>query len=143
MPDLTPREREIVQLLAEGNSSKQVASRLSLSVKTVETHRTNIMRKLKLHSVSELVLYAIKNGSVQESVRGPDFTRGWVLSLPGSPPSDAVGMWEPAFDAGFQAPGKGCGKSGLGLSTVDPARHFHSELTDSAHLGEKRPSGTP
>jgi DNA-binding NarL/FixJ family response regulator len=71
LPDLTPREREIVQLLAEGNSSKQVASRLSLSVKTVETHRTNIMRKLKLHSVSELVLYAIKNQMVQVAIPPP------------------------------------------------------------------------
>jgi DNA-binding NarL/FixJ family response regulator len=68
LPDLTPREREIVQLLAEGNSGKQVASRLSLSVKTVETHRSNLMRKLKLHSVSELVLYAIKNQMVQVAI---------------------------------------------------------------------------
>jgi DNA-binding NarL/FixJ family response regulator len=65
LPDLTPREREIVQLLAEGKSGKEVASHLNLSVKTVETHRSNIMRKLKLHSVSELVLYAVKNNMVQ------------------------------------------------------------------------------
>ena len=71
LPDLTPREREIVQLLAEGKSSKEVATHLSLSVKTVETHRTNIMRKLKLHSVSELVLYAVKNNMVQVAVPPP------------------------------------------------------------------------
>src|SRR6266478_2378827 len=63
--ELTPREREIVQLLAEGNTGKEVASHLNLSVKTVETHRANIMRKLNLHSVSELVLYAVKNQMVQ------------------------------------------------------------------------------
>lgn len=54
---LTAREREIVQLLAEGKSSKEVAVALGLSVKTAETHRSNIMRKLGLHSVSALVLY--------------------------------------------------------------------------------------
>jgi DNA-binding NarL/FixJ family response regulator len=64
-PDLTPREREIVQLLAEGKSTKEVASYLDLSVKTAETHRSNIMRKLDLHSVSELVLYAVRNNMVQ------------------------------------------------------------------------------
>ncbi len=61
---LTPREREIVQLLAEGKSSKEVAVALGLSVKTAETHRSNIMRKLDLHSVSDLVLYAIRNNIV-------------------------------------------------------------------------------
>ena len=62
---LTGREREIVQLIAEGKSSKEIAVALDLSVKTAETHRSNIMRKLELHSVSELVLYAIKNNIVQ------------------------------------------------------------------------------
>lgn len=61
---LTPREREIVQLLAEGKSSKEVAVALGLSVKTAETHRSNIMRKLELHSVSDLVLYAVRNNIV-------------------------------------------------------------------------------
>jgi DNA-binding NarL/FixJ family response regulator len=61
---LTPREREIVQLLAEGKSTKEVAVALGLSVKTAETHRSNIMRKLQLHSVSDLVLYAVKNNIV-------------------------------------------------------------------------------
>jgi DNA-binding NarL/FixJ family response regulator len=62
---LTSREREVVQLLAEGKSSKEVAVVLNLSVKTAETHRTNIMRKLDLHSVADLVRYAIRNNIVQ------------------------------------------------------------------------------
>lgn len=62
---LTPREREIVQLLAEGRSSKEVAESLSISVKTADTHRANIMRKLDLHSVTELVRYAVRNQIVK------------------------------------------------------------------------------
>jgi DNA-binding NarL/FixJ family response regulator len=61
---LTSREREVVQLLAEGKSTKEVACVLNLSVKTAETHRSNIMRKLELHSVSALVLYAVRNNIV-------------------------------------------------------------------------------
>jgi DNA-binding NarL/FixJ family response regulator len=62
---LTSREREIVQLLSEGKSSKEVASDLSISVKTAETHRANIMRKLEIHSVSELVRYAVRNQIIE------------------------------------------------------------------------------
>ena len=62
---LTAREREIVQLIAEGRSNKEAASTLGISVKTIEAHRANIMRKLHLHSVSDLVLYAIRNKIVQ------------------------------------------------------------------------------
>jgi DNA-binding NarL/FixJ family response regulator len=62
---LTPREREIVQLLAEGKSSKEVAESLTISVKTADTHRANIMRKLDLHSVTELVRYAVRNQIVK------------------------------------------------------------------------------
>ena len=62
---LTPRQREIVQLLAEGKSSKEVAVALGLSVKTAETHRANIMRKLDCHCVSELVRYAIRNSIIE------------------------------------------------------------------------------
>jgi DNA-binding NarL/FixJ family response regulator len=58
---LTPREREILQLLAEGKSNKEVASLLGISVNTAEAHRANIMLKLDLHSVTELVHYAIRN----------------------------------------------------------------------------------
>ena len=68
LPSLTPREREIVQLLAEGKSTKEVAAHLKLSVKTAETHRSNIMRKLNLHSVSGLVLYAVRNNMVQVAI---------------------------------------------------------------------------
>lgn len=62
---LTLRQREILQLLAEGKTSRGVAVSLGLSIKTVETHRANIMRRLKCHSVSELVRYAIRNHVVQ------------------------------------------------------------------------------
>ncbi|MDD2239974.1 MAG: response regulator transcription factor [Kiritimatiellae bacterium] len=59
---LTDREREVLQQLAEGNSTKEMASALGVSVKTVETHRRNIMEKLNLHSVAELTKYAIREG---------------------------------------------------------------------------------
>ena len=62
---LTPREREIVQLLAEGKSNKEIASLLGISVKTAETHRANIMLKLGIHSVTELVRYAVRNKIIQ------------------------------------------------------------------------------
>jgi DNA-binding NarL/FixJ family response regulator len=65
LPALTAREREVTQLLAEGKSSKEVAVLLNLSTKTVETHRSNIMRKLSLHSIRDLVVYAIKNNIIQ------------------------------------------------------------------------------
>ena len=58
---LTPREREILQLLAEGKSNKDVANLLGISVNTAEAHRANIMLKLDLHSLPELVVYAIRN----------------------------------------------------------------------------------
>src|SRR5215467_7610777 len=67
---LTAREREVVQLLAEGKTSKEVAVALKLSVKTAETHRTNVMRKLDLHSVADLVRYAVRNNIVQVVKRG-------------------------------------------------------------------------
>jgi DNA-binding NarL/FixJ family response regulator len=62
---LTDRERRVIQLLAEGKRSKQIASLLGISVKTVESHRATIMRKLGLHSVTELVHYAIRNMLVE------------------------------------------------------------------------------
>ncbi|HWY59213.1 MAG TPA: response regulator transcription factor [Terriglobales bacterium] len=58
---LSPREREIVQLVAEGKTSKEVAVILDVAVKTADTHRSNILRKLNLHSIAELVLYAVRN----------------------------------------------------------------------------------
>ena len=62
---LTPREREIVQLLAEGKSNKEAADSLSISTKTIETHRATIMRKLELKSFAEMVRYAIRNNIIQ------------------------------------------------------------------------------
>ena len=61
---LTPREREILQLVAEGKSSKDIANVLNLSVYTVDTHRSNIMDKLNLHTVPELILYAVRKGVI-------------------------------------------------------------------------------
>ena len=58
---LTAREREIVQLLTEGKTNKEVAVALGVSVKTVDAHRANVMHKLRLHSVTDLVRYAIRN----------------------------------------------------------------------------------
>jgi two-component system, NarL family, response regulator NreC len=61
---LTPREREVLQLIAEGKSNKEVADILNLSVYTVETHRGNLMEKLKLKGVPELILYAVRKGII-------------------------------------------------------------------------------
>jgi len=62
---ISSREREIVQLLAEGNSNKDIAQLLNLSLKTVETHRSNIMHKLGLKSITDLVLYAVRNHIIE------------------------------------------------------------------------------
>ena len=62
---LTPREREVVQLLAEGKSNKEIAATLGVSVHTAETHRSNIMHKLDTHSLSGLIRYALRNKIVQ------------------------------------------------------------------------------
>ena len=62
---VTAREREIIQLVAEGQSNKAAAATLGISVKTIEAHRANIMRKLHLRSVSDLVRYAIRNRIAQ------------------------------------------------------------------------------
>jgi PAS domain S-box-containing protein len=62
---LTSREREIVKLIAEGQSNKEAGTTLGISVKTIENHRANVMRKLQLRSVSDLVRYAIRNKIVQ------------------------------------------------------------------------------
>lgn len=62
---LTPREREVLQLIAEGKSNKEVAAALFVSPTTIETHRARIMDKLDLHSTAEIVLYAVRKGIVQ------------------------------------------------------------------------------
>ena len=59
---LTPKEREVLQLLAEGRTTKQIALQLHVSAKTIETHRKHIMDRLDLHSVAELTKYAIREG---------------------------------------------------------------------------------
>ena len=61
-PGLTLREREVLQLIVEGHSTREIAGRINISVKTVESHRSNIMRKLDLHTVAELTKYAIRHG---------------------------------------------------------------------------------
>jgi two-component system, NarL family, response regulator NreC len=62
---LSTREREILQLLAEGRNNKEIASLLNLSLYTVETHRSNILQKLNLHSQAELILYAVRKGVIR------------------------------------------------------------------------------
>jgi DNA-binding NarL/FixJ family response regulator len=61
---LTPREREVVQLVAEGKSTKEIAAQLQISVKTAEFHRSRVMAKLQIHDVAGLVRYAIRNGLI-------------------------------------------------------------------------------
>jgi DNA-binding NarL/FixJ family response regulator len=76
LPKLSPREREVVQLVSEGKASKEVAAILNVTLATAETHRSNIMQKLKLHSIAELVLYAVRNEIVHvqspSALRFPD-----------------------------------------------------------------------
>ncbi len=61
---LTPREREVMQLIAKGNTNQDIAERLSIGIKTVETHRSNLMRKLNLHNTAEVTAYALREGIV-------------------------------------------------------------------------------
>jgi DNA-binding NarL/FixJ family response regulator len=64
LDQLTPRQREILQLIAEGHSSKQIAKKLDTSVKTIESHRASLMERLDIHDIAGLVRYAIRNGLV-------------------------------------------------------------------------------
>ncbi|HZR63963.1 MAG TPA: response regulator transcription factor [Terriglobales bacterium] len=70
LSQLSLREREVIQLVGEGNSSREVARLLGISLKTAETHRSNIMRKLKLHSLASLVLYAVTNEIIHVPLPG-------------------------------------------------------------------------
>lgn len=63
---LTPRQREILQLIAEGNTTQEIANKLTISVKTVETHRSQLMERLDIHDVAGLVRYAIRRGIISE-----------------------------------------------------------------------------
>ena len=62
---LSAREREIVQLLAEGRTNKEIATLLGIAYKTVDAHRTNIMKRLNMHSVAEVVRYAVRERIIQ------------------------------------------------------------------------------
>ena len=62
---LSAREREVMQLLAEGKSNLEVSAKLGISVRTMETHRANILRKLKINSIAGIVLYAIRNKLIE------------------------------------------------------------------------------
>jgi DNA-binding NarL/FixJ family response regulator len=76
MVSLTPREQEVVKLLGEGKSTREVAQLLSMAVKTAETHRAHIMQKLDLHSITDVVMYAVRNN---------------LISVPGAvPPAEPV-----------------------------------------------------
>lgn len=65
MDKLTTRERELLQLIAEGNTTKEIAAKLNISVKTADTHRTNVMNKLDIHDIAGLTRFAIQNGLVE------------------------------------------------------------------------------
>ncbi len=65
LPELTSREREVLQLVAEGKTSKEIADKLGIAMKTAESHRTHIMEKLAIHDIAGLVRYAIRHGLVQ------------------------------------------------------------------------------
>jgi DNA-binding NarL/FixJ family response regulator len=75
LADLTPRQREVLTLIAEGHSTKDIARTLSISVKTVDTHRAQLMERLDIHDVARLVRYAIKIGLVSLEEGGPLKTR--------------------------------------------------------------------
>ena len=72
LDSLTPREREIIQLIAESFSNKEIAGKLGMSTRTADTHRTNIMRKLNLHDVVALTRWAIANGLVDPIASGSE-----------------------------------------------------------------------
>jgi DNA-binding NarL/FixJ family response regulator len=65
LAELTDREREVLQLIAEGYSSREIADKLQVSVKTVGVHRTNLMEKLEIHNISDLVKYALRKGIIR------------------------------------------------------------------------------
>lgn len=64
LESLTPRQREVLQLIAEGQNTKQIALSLNISVKTVETHRAQLMDRLQIHNIAGLVRYALRNGLI-------------------------------------------------------------------------------
>ena len=100
---LSPREREVVQLVSEGKASKEIAAVLNVSLATAETHRSNILRKLDLHSIAELVLYAVRNGIVHVQI-----PPGLLLPSLGAEPNR---LRTPSNCAAFPKPGNGVASS--------------------------------
>jgi len=100
---LSPREREVLQLVTEGKASKEIATILHMSLSTAETHRSNILRKLRLHSIAELVLYAVRNGIVH--VHLPP-----VVHIPNL---RTKRLGRPALSAYLAPPIRGNGSSGI------------------------------
>ncbi len=90
---LTSRQREVLQLIAEGHTTKQIAHRLRLSVKTVESHRANLMKRLEIHDVARLVRYAIRVGIIQVESLGGLAAKG--NSTTGETDEDAHGARRP------------------------------------------------
>ena len=72
IPELTPRQRQVLKLIAEGHSTREIARTLEISVKTAETHRTQLMERLNIHEVASLVRYAIRMGLVKVEGYDPD-----------------------------------------------------------------------
>jgi DNA-binding NarL/FixJ family response regulator len=109
IPKLSPREREVLQLVSEGKASKEIALSLNISLATAETHRSNILRKLGLHSVAELVLYAVRNGIIH--VQRPPGLRVPALK------AERYRSAAPRRYAGFPKPGNG--QEGIGPQDVN------------------------
>jgi DNA-binding NarL/FixJ family response regulator len=85
VPSLGPREREVLQLVADGNSTKEVAGLLKIRPRTADSHRSNIMRKLGTHKIAGLMMYAIRNGIMQVPASDTDLEkRGSTAELPAS-----------------------------------------------------------
>jgi DNA-binding CsgD family transcriptional regulator len=85
--DLSPRQRDVVVLLAEGNTNKQIAAILNLSARTVEAYRANVMRKLKLRSFPGLVRYAVRKLVVQRQLSEQSTSTNEGPDTPGAPPA--------------------------------------------------------
>lgn len=94
LAELTPRQREVLTLIAEGRSTKDIARALSISVKTVETHRAQLMDRLNIHDIARLVRYAIKIGLVSLEERAPQKRRGGGTNLN---PAIGVLLFSPAL----------------------------------------------
>jgi DNA-binding NarL/FixJ family response regulator len=90
-PHLSPREREVLQLVAEGKKCKEVAVILDISVRTADTHRSNLMSKLNLHSVAQLVVYAVRNEVIRVQVPTRDHSKCQDAGQIGVSPAEIFG----------------------------------------------------